>query len=302
MTIHIEKTTMRNFRSTAGIIVLTTVLVACGGKEEVATSGNNEPVVTLTHEGLLANQNMDAALWFNTSAEADYMFRQCYDLATIKLNAAMNNRRVDGIPAVVLDLDETVLDNSPYQLSIIAANRTYDEGSWAEWVQKASAEALPGALEFTRNCQERGVEVYYVSNRSIDFMNPTITNMQNLGFPNADPDHILLKEDDSDKTTRREFVASHHDVILYCGDNLRDYREDFSDRTVDFGKDHVEERESEMLTEFIIFPNPMYGEWERMYVDDKHEMELEKKSALIERLMSEQEERARSTQQREGGR
>lgn len=287
MITHTDKTTMRKIWNSVAAAGLAMTMIACGPKDEVSTNnGADESLMMVTPEAMLAKQSMDATLWFHTSAEADYMFRQCYDIATLKVTRIMNSRRVDGRPAVILDLDETVLDNSPYQLSLLMANETFSEGSWAEWVNQASAEALPGALEFTIMCRDRGIDVFYVSNRSIDFTQPTIRNLELHGFPNADMDHVLLKEDDSDKSARRERVASMGEVILYCGDNLRDYREDFSERAVNFGKDHVEEMESDLLTEFVIFPNPMYGEWSRIYVDDKPETELNKKDQLVERLLS----------------
>lgn len=286
MITHTDKITMLKNWKSVGIATLAMIAVACGSKDDVAVDPIDESLIVSTPQAMLSNQNMDATLWFHTSAEADYLFRQCYDLATIKLNRVLNSRSIDGIPVVILDLDETVLDNSPYQLSLLAANETFSDGSWAEWVQQASAEPLPGALEFTIMCRDRQVEVYYVSNRSLDYLEPTITNLKKHGFPFADIEHVFLMEGESDKSSRRERVASMGDIVLYCGDNLRDYREDFSERSTDFGKDLVTEMESTLLTEFVIFPNPMYGEWTKAFVDRKPETEIEKKDQLIERLNS----------------
>lgn len=296
MTTHIDKTTMLNTWNTLKIGVIALAITACGGENgSTATNTANPDVVEISHDGLLAQQSVNAVLWYNTSAEADYLIRQCYDLAALKLEKSLNSTHSHGVPAVILDLDETVLDNSPFEMGLIASNMTYTEGAWAEWANKGNADALPGAIEFARLCMERGVEVFYLSNRSIDYLRPTLSNLETLGFPNADPDHVMLKEgDDSDKSERRDIVGTNYNVVLMCGDNLRDFREDFRTREDDFGKGLVVEMGDELREKFVLFPNPMYGEWTRSFVDSDPTVEMNKKAQLIESLVS-----ARSSQQEE---
>lgn len=238
-------------------------IVSCGGSEDVATE---QPARVDMNSGpaRLAQQNMDASLWYSTSAEAHYLYIQTYEIAKLKLreNLAENSQKK---ACVVLDIDETVLDNSPYMLELIAKGLTFSEETWANWVQEGVAAPLPGALGFTLFCAENDVEVVYVSNRSEEFLGATIRNLDELGFPFADEEHVMLMEGTSDKSERRARVASRYTILLYGGDNLRDYREDFVDRSVNYGKDRVDAFEREMLRTFVLFPNPMYGDWQRLF-------------------------------------
>lgn len=267
-------------------------MIACGG--EAGTQGSEEMpknLVELNPTQVLSNQSMDAALWFNTSAEADYIYRQTYAYARTRLEERLNNVESGRLLAVVLDIDETVLDNSPYQIQLLKDGATYSEGSWSEWVQAERAEGLPGALNFTLFCESRGIEVFYISNRSNEFMKSTLNNLAKEGFPFADEDHILLKEGgESDKSDRRMRVAAAYNILLFCGDNLRDYKEDFIERGHDFGKDYVLQMEADLLRNFVLFPNPMYGEWTRFYVRDEPAAEMEAKRAAVDRILEASDE------------
>src|SRR5699024_4039422 len=81
-------------------------------------------------------------------------------------------------PAVVLDIDETVLDNSPYQARLIRDNARYDDVTWAEWVREEAARPLPGALAFTRAAAARGITVIYLSNRDHALDEATLANLR----------------------------------------------------------------------------------------------------------------------------
>ncbi|KAB2816095.1 5'-nucleotidase, lipoprotein e(P4) family [Phaeocystidibacter marisrubri] len=286
MTILTDKTIMHNTLKRYSVIALAAItLAACKTQPQtVKESADN-------FKARITQQNVDATMWFNTSAEAHYIFLQTYNYATERLNMAVT-KSADGKPtAIIVDLDETVLDNSPYQLRRIVEGEGYSEGSWNEWVNSASAKALPGALEFALHCQNRGVEIFYISNRSEELLIPTLANLKNLGFPFADEDHVYLKVgDESDKSFRRERVESTYNVLLYLGDNLRDFREDFVERRADFGKDLTTQLSTEMFERYILFPNPMYGQWEVPYAAGDSEEEANKKASLIEQLSTEEGE------------
>lgn len=283
MIILIDKTTMRKFLMNSALALSAAFLISCGGGNTTSNEGGETPNPT-NYYGVLANQSVDAVLWSNTSAEAHYMYMQLYDVAKSKVR--QNLERVGGKnPAVILDLDETVLDNSPYMVQLIRDKSTYSEASWDEWIRQASAECIPGAVDFINFCVENGVEVFYVSNRSIEHLEPTITNLEALGLPFADMDHVLLKEGDiSDKSSRRKQIMAGYSIVLYGGDNLRDYQEDFKGREEDFGKDKVNALADRMYDEFVLFPNPMYGDWTRMYVRSAPDEEAAAKEAIINRL------------------
>jgi 5'-nucleotidase (lipoprotein e(P4) family) len=206
----------------------------------------------------LSLQGGDAVLWQHASAEYYRIALQTYELARVRL--AENLATTDPRPkAVVVDIDETVLDNSPYQVTAIRDGRTFDQATWKEWTDKASARATPGALAFLLHAKERGCEVFYITNRDIRERASTLKNLQDLGFPFADEAHLLLMEGTSDKTERRAAVATTHRIVLLVGDQLRDFHEGFKDRSNNDGRPMVDTMADTLARYFILLPNPMYG-------------------------------------------
>lgn len=216
----------------------------------------------------LARSGADAVLWQHSSAEARLLFEQAYELAGMKLHAELRHMHKDTLAglaerplAVVVDVDETVLDNSPYQVWAIRHGRTFNERDWKAWTARAEAKALPGALEFLSYAASEGCEVFYITNRDQDEREATLKNLRDRGFPWADEEHLLLREGSSDKTARRKRVTDTHTVLLYVGDQLRDVDERFKDRSMDHGKGLVDTLSASVLGSFIMLPNPMYGTW-----------------------------------------
>ncbi len=218
----------------------------------------------------LANNNADAALWQNTSAEAYWSYRQNYEYATWKLELMLESieqdkQMVDSTEwdrrplAVIVDIDETVLDNSPYQIAAVKNGKTFTPGDWKAWTEKAVAKASPGARDFLLAVRDGGCEVFYITNRDRSERASTLKNLQDVGFPYVDDAHLLLMEGTSDKTARRAVVRNTHNVLLLVGDQLRDFDERFKDRSVDNGKNIVEAMADSLGQYFILLPNPMYG-------------------------------------------
>ena len=179
--------------------------------------------------------------------------------------------------AVVVDIDETVLDNSPYEAGIIGKNFGYPSG-WAEWINAAEAEALPGAVEFLNYVLEKGADVFYVSNRKVEFKEATMKNLKALGFPQVVDTHMLLKEETSDKEPRRLQVRADHRIVLIIGDNLNDFDNIFRKKGVDERLASVDMVKDEFGTKFIVLPNPMYGDWEGAVYDYNWELSPKEKS------------------------
>jgi 5'-nucleotidase (lipoprotein e(P4) family) len=212
-----------------------------------------------------ANQNhlIAATLWQQTSAEAKALNIQNYKLARIMLDENLEQSQSEKPKAIITDLDETVIDNSAYNARMIVNNHPYTSESWNEWVKEEKAEAIPGAVGFFRYADSIGVTIIYLSNRADSALNHTINNLNQLQLPQIKPENILLKTDSSDKTERRNQILENYDVVLYLGDNLRDFSEDFGKRGNDFGKKAVDENAEFFGTKYIVFANPMYGEWEK---------------------------------------
>ncbi|MCB0770369.1 MAG: 5'-nucleotidase, lipoprotein e(P4) family [Flavobacteriales bacterium] len=238
-------------------IILTLVLLSCAPKQQVVEVPVPDPPQPVDHAAWLSQQGADAALWQNSSAEAYRLFQQGYELARIRM--AENIQRSKGPYAVIVDIDETVLDNSPYQVNLVRDGRTYDQASWKEWTDRSSAKASPGALDFLHHAEAAGCEVFYITNRDVRERASTLKNLSDLGFPFADADHLLLMDGASDKTERRAKVAATHRIVLLVGDQLRDFDERFKDRSVNYGKDLVDAHADTLMRYFVLLPNPTYG-------------------------------------------
>lgn len=228
-------------------------------------------------EAQLSQQQMGGLLWYQQSAEMVAAYHQAYKYGEMLLDAKLDTVSREKPLAVVLDIDETILDNSPYQSQLVEAGKTYESSTWKIWTDEARAKVLPGALDFVNFARKNGVEVFYISNRKTDEINSTINNLRQHHFPNADTVHVLLRSTTSDKTERRESVGANHKILLFVGDNLTDYSEMFGNRDEKLGKDLVEENKTELLQNFVILPNPMYGEWEKAIYDNNLGMSTEEK-------------------------
>lgn len=232
----------------------------------------------------LVDQHYNAVLWFSRSAEMKVLFEQIYGHAAIKLE--LNRAVSQANPAVVLDLDETVLDNSPYEVERIESGKPYTSATWKEWTARAEAPILPGAFNFLTLADSLGVEIFYISNRKVDELEGTLKNLKQLGVPNADKEHVLLRSETSDKSPRRAIVEADHEVILYLGDNLTDYSQKLAERdSSDLGIGAVNELRHELSDRFILFPNPMYGEWEKAIYGNTYRLSSEEKLAKRKEIL-----------------
>lgn len=208
----------------------------------------------------ISQQAVDAVLWQHSSAEVYRLFQQSYELAAIRLEQNLA-RPGTKPPAVVVDIDETILDNSPYEMHLLRHGRVYEPETWKAWTAMEAAPAIPGAVPFLVRARELGCEVFYITNRHTSEREATLQNLRAVKAPFADEAHLLLMEDNSDKTARRAQVAATHRIVLLVGDQLRDMDERFKDRSQDFGKATVDAMADTLRQYFILLPNPMYGTW-----------------------------------------
>jgi len=217
-----------------------------------------------------------ASLWATASAEYAAVALQTYAGAREKLDLALADpawtaylEPSEGYeslpPAIIIDLDETVLDNRPFQMRLIREGLEFDEAMWNEWVRESRAEAIPGSVEFLLYVHERDVEIFYVTNRAHSVEEATRANLVTIGVPlNAEVDTVLTKHEradwESDKESRKALVAGSHRVLLIVGDHLRDFvrgegssRDERRNATFDH---------AEMWGEkWFMLPNPLYGGW-----------------------------------------
>ena len=222
-------------------------------------------------------EGLDASLWIQTAEEARLLRQVAYAAATRALDEALADpaRAAYGTasasaapPAAVLDLDETALDNSRYNAWLTVRGERFGPASWSAWVEAAEATAIPGAIEFARAARERGVTLFYVSNRDAPMEAATRRNLQELGFPlDSSHDTVLLRgerpEWSSDKSSRYEQVASSHRVLVLIGDDLNDFVPVPAGATPETRRQLVEPYRARFGRDWFLLPNPVHGSWMR---------------------------------------
>lgn len=227
---------------------------------------------------------MYATIWYQRSPEMKALYYQGYNLASMRL-AEFAKQKSAKPKAVVVDIDETMLDNSPFEAQEIIGNSGFTPESWKKWSDLAKAKALPGAVEFTHFCDSLGVEVIYISNRSVAEINATLKNLDSLGFSFARKENMIFKEDVSSKKIRRDKISEKFEIVLLIGDNLNDLSEVFENRGLDWGSSVVEQNRKEFGNRFIVLPNPMYGDWEKNIFSSKESLnDIQKRAARLKVL------------------
>ncbi len=254
------------------VILLAVITTGCKTKVEVsATAADNEYILMST-------------LYQQKAAERRALSYQAFNLATLRLN---NQLRIAGLTktlAVVVDIDETVLDNSPFEAKSILKNSNYPT-YWNEWCELAEAQPLAGAVEFLTYAQSVGAEVYYITNRKVTLLEPTIKNLKDKGFPYADKEHVLMRTDDSNKESRRQKVAANHYIFLLMGDNLGDFMHVFDNAPINERFSLTDKYKDEFGKRFIVLPNPMYGTWANLLFNNNFKLSKEERISLMKKQL-----------------
>lgn len=139
---------------------------------------------------------------------------------------------------------------------------------------------MPGALEFFNYADEKGIKIFYISNRSDSSKLYTIENLKALGLPQVSEESVLLKTTTSNKTERRAKIKKDYEVILLMGDNLTDFTEEFANRGNDLGQEITEKNKALFGTKYVVFANPMYGEWIKAIMKNKYDYSDKEKYEL----------------------
>lgn len=274
----------------------------------VGDAGNTPPA-TIASAGdfhkRLSGERLNSVLWVGTSVEYGATALQAYKLAQLQLDVALRDRSWTAAteqqdkgrfakmpPAIILDIDETALDNTPYNARMVQENKDYNEDDWMKWIASPAARSVPGAVSFTQYAHRKGVAIFYISNRGLREKDDTVRALQRLGFPLRSRQSVLLKSEKpqwtSDKTSRRRFVAQTHRVLLLLGDDFNDF--------APAAKASPEKRlqlkakyQAFWGSKWIMLANPVYGSWEKsLSGDDKasKEEKTRRKHQVLQTLSS----------------
>lgn len=214
------------------------------------------------HDHIHINLKENPVLFHQTAAEYRALCYQAFNLATQRIKEIPKKELKKNKLAIITDIDETILDNSYSEAQLIIDSRRYSNESWMEWTEKSAATPVPGAKDFLQYAASRGVEIFYISNRSTYEVNSTITNLKKYDLPFADTAHMLFKATEDSKKSRRQQVMSEYKVVLLLGDNLNDFSEIYEKRTIEGRFTLTDAAKDDWGKKFIVLPNCIYGEWE----------------------------------------
>jgi acid phosphatase len=238
------------------------------------------------------DDRLDAILWQTTSAEYLVLTQSIYAGAQAQLEGALADRQWTALPAqkenyqnlppaVIMDIDETVIDTGRFQSYLVKNRARFSSRPWREWLNRNEPQAVPGAVEFIANAQSRGVTVFFVTNRDHATEQATRLNLTSVGIKLPDPIDTVLSRNQrpdwgSDKESRRRFIAQSYRVIMLFGDDLADFIPEYLSPP--------QVRVSESLkhnqwgTKWFMLPNPMYGSWEASLYEFRSDLSAEETS------------------------
>jgi acid phosphatase len=228
--------------------------------------------------GPAPNDNLNAVLWDQTAVEAQATMLQAYVLARIRFDEALAAKDstadpsvqtgdfANKPPAVILDVDDTVLNTSQYQAWNIKTGTVFAPKTWTQYVDSKIDFAIPGAVEFTQYAASKGAKVFYVTNRTKEEEPATTERLKALGFPMGDNvDTVLTAKEMEDwgsaKSTRRAVIAKDYRLLLLLGDNFGDFTDAYKG-SIEERQKAFEDNRAHWGKDWIVIPNPTYGSWE----------------------------------------
>ncbi|KTC42864.1 acid phosphatase [Pseudomonas sp. ABAC61] len=206
-----------------------------------------------------------AVAWRQTAAEFQALYYQGFNVARMQLDRALQERKDGDRPlAIISDIDDTVLSSNSYWGYLIHSDKEFfDDAAWDQWVADNGPVATPGAVEFLKYAQSKGVEVFYVTSRDQGekTYEYALANLRHNQLPFADEQHLTVYRDSSNKEPRQQEIAKGHNVVLMLGDNLNDFKRKYYVADVKQRSNLMSEDKEQFGRKFILFPNPTDGHW-----------------------------------------
>jgi 5'-nucleotidase (lipoprotein e(P4) family) len=239
-------------------ILFSAALAACAPMPNVAASPASQPSPQPATQIPATARDVQ---WARVSAEHTAIFIETYRSAAARL-ASLSAGRPAGSWGVILDADETVLDNSDYELARVPFGGSFDAAAWNAWVAEGRAPALPGVVAFTSQVHQLGGKVVIVSNRSDSGCPATRTNLDRVSVK---ADLVVCKTDTDDKNPRFDAVQNGTaapgfpaiTVLEWIGDNIQDFQQ--LSQAI---RGQPESAFAKFGDTFFALPNPMYGSWQ----------------------------------------
>ncbi|MFI8417112.1 5'-nucleotidase, lipoprotein e(P4) family [Serratia sp. NPDC078593] len=217
---------------------------------------------------LCAPQKYEMALRFQQqSAEIMALQLQTYNIAQQRFQQLLTTEKFEKKPAIVLDLDETVIDNSPLLVRDIQRCHDYTNwDTWGAWEEKGQPKLIPGAKAFLEHVNQQQVKIFYVSDRFQKNKAHTLTTLKSLGLPQVDENSVLLDSDS--KEVRRQNIKKEYQIIMLFGDSLPDFSPAFNSKNaVAEQRKQVAKHQAHLGKDWFVLPNASYGAWSQAKLD-----------------------------------
>ena len=260
-------------------------LLRCALIAAFAVSANFALAQTATQPASDLTYQLGGVLYMQKAAEYRALCYQAFNAARVQLDFDLDKKNVKKLPkaerkrprAIVVDIDETVLDNSPAQALGIKMNTPYNPKDWYAWSNMRKAKAVPGSVEFLNYAISKGVKIFFVSNRDDkNEKQATIENLKSVGFNDVSTENVLLRTAESGKDARRAVASANHRLVLLVGDNLDDFTSAFERKSVANRFAEADRLKDAWGKRFIVLPNAMYGTWENAIYEYQRLTEAEK--------------------------
>ena len=222
---------------------------------------------------------MFAALYQQSAAEYRALCYQAYNIARERIE---NYKPVSSKPlALITDIDETILDNSPFAVHQALQNKEYVLADWHQWTARGNADTMPGAAAFLKFAADKGLQIFYITNRDSVERTGTLQNLRKFNLPYAEETHLLTRSGSSSKEARRQQVMKDFEIVVLMGDNLADLSSIFDKKTMSERNANVDQLGSEFGKKFIVFPNTGYGDWESSFLNYKYDYTPAQKDSML---------------------
>lgn len=228
----------------------------------------------------VVNGKLFTTVYQQNAAEYRALCYQAFNFARLRVDEIVKQPSEKPL-AIMTDIDETVLSNAAYQANQSIKGMDYTLDSWYEWTSKAAADTVPGALSFLKYAASKGIEIFYVTNRDERERTGTLQNLVKFGFPNADNNHLFLRQGESSKETRKQNILKTHNIVLLMGDNLNDVSNMFEKKNVEDRRNVATSFAEEFGNKFIILPNPVYGDWESSIYQFNNKLTMAQKDSAL---------------------
>jgi len=235
-----------------------------------------------------------AILYMQKAGEYRALAYQAFNVARMQFDMDFEKKNLKKLPkaerkrarAVVVDVDETVLDNSPHQAEMVKNRMPFTNSVWTAWVNRRAAKPIAGAVEFLNYANQKGARIFYVTNRNEAEKQGTIDNLKQAGFPDVSDETVMVRATESSKEARRLSILQKHRIVLLIGDNLNDLSNVFERKSVADRFAEVDKTREMFGRRFIVLPNAMYGDWESAIYEYQRLNEVEKTQRRNSALMS----------------